>query len=663
MKKKIALLVLSTIPFALSAKEYKLTSPDGKLKTVVNVEKDITYQISHESDEVLSPSPIALYLKDGKVLGENPKVKSVKRNSVNKKLDTPFYKRIAVTDNYNEMVISFSDNYSLVFRAYNDGSAYRFSTSFPDSIIIEKEKADFTFSKDYPTVYIYSNGKGENRDQFKTSFEEQYNRSTVTGHNTYSLQLLPMMVELENDKKLCITEADLEDYPGMFIVNDTINPVLHALMAPLPKTTYQGGHNMLQRMVTDREDYIAKTNGKRDFPWRVFGVSVNDIELANSDLVYKLASPSRIEDVSWIKPGKVAWEWWNFWNIHNVEFRAGINNETYKHYIDFASRNNIEYVILDEGFNVNLQADMMQIIPEIDLPMLTAYANERNVDLILWAGYWAFNRDMEGVAKHYSEMGIKGFKIDFLDHDDQDMINFTYKAAEVCAKYNMLVDFHGVSKPTGIQRTYPNVLNYEGVYGLEQTKWGEADKIDMPFNDVTIPFLRMFAGPLDYTQGAMRNAAKRNYCPLYYEPMSQGTRVHQLALYMIFDSPLNMLCDSPSNYEKEQESTSFIASIPTTWDETVAVNGKVGEYITMARRKGDTWFLGSVTNWTPREMNIDLSFLPAGKYKVEYFKDGVNADRNGTDYNTGVTTLDENTRTLDIRMASGGGYSAKIVKM
>ena len=309
-----------------------------------------------------------------------------------------------------------------------------------------------------------------------------------------------MMVELNNNKKLCITEADLEDYPGMFIVNDTQKPILEAVMAPLPSKTYQGGHNKLQRMVEERHDYIAETKGTRDFPWRVFGIAENEVDIANSDLVYKLASPSRIKDISWIKPGKVAWEWWNNWNIKNVDFVAGINNETYKYYIDFASKNNIEYVILDEGFNVNLQADMMQIIPEINLPELVAYAKQRNVDLILWAGYWAFNRDMEGVTKHYSDMGIKGFKIDFLDHDDQDMLNFTYKAAEVCAKYNMLVDFHGVSKPTGIQRTYPNVLNYEGVYGLEQTKWDAPGGIDMPLNDVTIPFIRMFAGPLDYTQ-------------------------------------------------------------------------------------------------------------------------------------------------------------------
>ena len=657
------LLILIITPFVLNAKDYELKSPNGKIKITVNVDNKINYDITHENDEVIGSSPISMTLKGGKVLGENPKVISTKRNEASNLLNTPNYKRATVKDEYNELVISFKDNYALVFRAYDDGAAYKFRTSFKKPIIIEKEEAKFFFSKDYPTVYAYSNGQGENRDQFKTSFENQYNRTTITKHNTNKLQILPMMVELNNNKKLCITEADLEDYPGMFIVNDTQKPILEAVMAPLPSKTYQGGHNKLQRMVEERHDYIAETKGTRDFPWRVFGIAENEVDIANSDLVYKLASPSRIKDISWIKPGKVAWEWWNNWNIKNVDFVAGVNNETYKYYIDFASKNNIEYVILDEGFNVNLQADMMQIIPEINLPELVAYAKQRNVDLILWAGYWAFNRDMEGVTKHYSDMGIKGFKIDFLDHDDQDMLNFTYKAAEVCAKYNMLVDFHGVSKPTGIQRTYPNVLNYEGVYGLEQTKWDAPGGIDMPLNDVTIPFIRMFAGPLDYTQGAMRNAAKRNYCALYYEPMSQGTRVHQLALYMIFDSPLNMLCDSPTNYEKEQESTSFIASVPTVWDETVAVNGKIGEYITMARRKGNDWYIGSVTNWDPRVLSLDLSFLDPGKYKVIYFEDGINAGRNGADYKTGEEIIESGKTELKINMAPGGGFCAKIVKL
>ena len=343
-----------------------------------------------------------------------------------------------------------------------------------------------------------------------------------------------------------------------------------------------------------------------------------------------------------------------------MDFRAGINNPTYKYYIDFAAEHGIEYVILDEGWAVNLQADMMQVIPEIDLQELVDYGKSKNVGIILWAGYWAFARDMENVVKHYSDMGVKGFKVDFLDRDDQEMVNFIYEASEVCAKYKMLVDFHGVFKPTGLQRTYPNVLNYEGVNGLEQLKWSP-ESYDMVTYDVTIPFIRMIAGPMDYTQGAMRNAVKGNYRPVNSEPMSQGTRCRQLATYVIFESPFNMLCDAPSNYRREKECTEFISNIPTIWDETVSLDGKVSEYVAIARRHGNDWYIGALTNWTPRELDLDLSFLGEGDYTLELFKDGINADRAARDYKKEVISVPTD-RKLKIHMAPGGGYAARIQK-
>jgi hypothetical protein len=442
--------------------------------------------------------------------------------------------------------------------------------------------------------------------------------------------------------------------------NETGKTSLKAVHAPYPKVKEQGGHNQLQMLVKERENYIAKTSGTRSFPWRAFIISRNDKELADCDMVYRLASPSRVNDISWIKPGKVAWDWWNDWNLYGVDFRAGINNPTYKYYIDFAAEHGIEYVILDEGWAVNLQADMMQVIPEIDLQELVDYGKSKNVGIILWAGYWAFARDMENVVKHYSDMGVKGFKVDFLDRDDQEMVNFVYEASEVCAKYKMLVDFHGVFKPTGLQRTYPNVLNYEGVNGLEQLKWSP-ESYDMVTYDVTIPFIRMIAGPMDYTQGAMRNAVKGNYCPVNSEPMSQGTRCRQLATYVIFESPFNMLCDAPSNYRREKECTEFISNIPTIWDETVSLDGKVSEYVAIARRHGNDWYIGVLTNWTPRELDLDLSFLGEGDYILELFKDGINADRAARDYKKEVIPVPAN-RKLRIRMAPGGGYAARIQK-
>ena len=492
------------------------------------------------------------------------------------------------------------------------------------------------------------------------SFEQPYVYEPITKLNSKRLMFLPLLVELEGGKKLCITEADLEDYPGMFLNNSTTQPALKPVFAPYPKVKKQGGHNNLQMLVEEREHYIAKTKGTRSFPWRVFVVSAEDRQLADCDMVYRLASPCRVKDLSWIKPGKVAWEWWNDWNIDGVDFRAGINNETYKYYIDFASEHGIEYVILDEGWAVNLKADLMQVIPEIDLQELVDYGKSKNVGIILWAGYYAFDRDMENVVKHYAEMGVKGFKVDFMDRDDQEMMNFLYRAAETCARYQMMVDFHGICKPTGLQRTYPNVINYEGVYGLENLKWA-AQTHDMPKYDVTIPFIRMLAGPMDYTQGAMRNAIRSNYFPVNSEPMSQGTRCHQLATYVIFESPLNMLCDNPSNYRREAECTNFIADIPTVWDKTVALDGKVGEYVAIARQHGNDWYVGALTNWDARELTLDLSFLGEGNYTLELFKDGINADRAARDYKKEVLPVPAD-RKLKIKMAPGGGWAAKIYK-
>ncbi len=379
-------------------------------------------------------------------------------------------------------------------------------------------------------------------------------------------------------------------------------------------------------------------------------------------MVYKLATPpSQIPDASWIKPGKVAWDWWNAWGLYNVDFRAGVNNDTYKYYIDFASQHGIGYVILDEGWSVNGEADLYQVVPEIDLEELIAYAAKRNVDIILWAGYYAFDKDIEGLCKHYAAMGVKGFKVDFMDRDDQSMVDFHHRAARIGAKYKMLMDFHGSYKPTGLQRTYPNVINFEGVFGLEEMKWSDTS-VDQVEYDVTVPFIRMVAGPMDYTQGAMRNGIKKNYYPIYSEPISQGTRCRQLAQYVIFESPLNMMCDSPSNYMKEEECTRFIASIPTVWDETKAINGEISRYVTIARRKGNTWYLGSLTNWDNREIVIDLSFLDKGEYEAEIFRDGINADRIASDYKREIIKVSSD-QTIKINMAPGGGYIAKISKV
>ena len=662
MNVKTLILFLCVGSVSVSAqKTYQLESPDKKLQTVVTIGDDIRFSMTHEGSEVLASSPISMTLQNGVVLGEKPRVSKVMRGVADKSIPSPLYKKSEVQDVYNEVTFAFRGNYGLVFRAYNDGLAYRFTTKMKDSIVVVDEEAYFNFPADYSAFAPYvNNTKATFEEQYMNSFEQPYVYEPITKLNSKRLMFLPLLVELEGGKKLCITEADLEDYPGMFLNNSTTQPALKPVFAPYPKVKKQGGHNNLQMLVEEREHYIAKTKGTRSFPWRVFVVSAEDRQLADCDMVYRLASPCRVKDLSWIKPGKVAWEWWNDWNIDGVDFRAGINNDTYKYYIDFASEHGIEYVILDEGWAVNLKADLMQVIPEINLQELVDYGKSKNVGIILWAGYYAFDRDMENVVKHYAEMGVKGFKVDFMDRDDQEMMNFLYRAAETCARYQMMVDFHGICKPTGLQRTYPNVINYEGVYGLENLKWA-AQTHDMPKYDVTIPFIRMLAGPMDYTQGAMRNAIRSNYFPVNSEPMSQGTRCHQLATYVIFESPLNMLCDNPSNYRREAECTNFIADIPTVWDKTVALDGKVGEYVAIARQHGNDWYVGALTNWDARELTLDLSFLGEGNYTLELFKDGINADRAARDYKKEVISVPAD-RKVTIKMAPGGGWAAKIYK-
>ena len=663
-----ALLLLAVSAFA--QKQYTLQSPNGKITVTVSEEEIVEmnterseywlyYSVKHEETVVLDESEIAMQIDNGKTLGTSskPSIISAMTKSVDQIVKAPFYKRAEIRDQYNELVLSFKGNYKVVFRAYNEGVAYRFQTDFKNPFEVRRETAQFNFDDDYQALVPYVLRRaGQEGDlinqQFYNSFENTYTHTALSQMDTQKLAFLPLLVELKDGKKAVITEADLEDFPGLYLRNENGKNGLSAVHAPYPKTREQGGHNNLQWLVKERENYIAKVEGKRSFPWRCIVISESDKELADSDLVYLLAAPSRVEDVSWIQPGKVAWDWWNAWNIYGVDFPAGINNDTYKYYIDFASQYGIEYVILDEGWAVNKQADLFQVVPEIDIKELVDYGAERNVGIVLWVGYAAIDKDMEHVCQHYADIGVKGFKVDFMDGDDQMIVDFYYRMAETAAKYHLFIDFHGAYKPTGLHRTYPNVLNHEGVYGLEQAKWD--NQSDLVTNEVTIPFIRMVAGPMDYTQGAMRNANKNNFAAIYTEPMSQGTRCRQLAEYVIFESPFNMLCDSPSNYLNEDECTQFIANVPTTWDETVVLDGKVGEYLVIARRKDFRWYIGAITNWEERDIYLDLSVLPNfGAKSGHIFRDGVNANRVAKDYVAEQIQVMGNK--IKLHLAKGGG--------
>ena len=653
--------VLALLPVSAKDMAYKVVSPDGHLSATVTVGQTVSYSVSRDDVDLIGASRISMTLSGGVVFGENDKVRKVKKASVDQTLPAVAYKKAQVRDNYNEISLIFKE-FSLSFRAYDEGVAYRFTSSLKEDSKVLAETAQFNFVKDWDAYVPYVSQHVETLEsQYWNSFESTYSVHALSQWDKKRLAFLPVAVSGEGGIKVLITESDLMDYPGMYLYNEGGATTLSGRFAPYPKTVEQGGHNMLQGVVKEREDYLASCSAGESFPWRIIMVSTSDADLAVNDLVWKLGAPADpAMDFSWVKPGKVAWDWWNDWNIYGVDFRAGVNNDTYKYYIDFARKYGIEYVILDEGWAVNKKADLMQVIPEIDLPMLCEYAKARNVGLILWAGYYAFDRDMENVCKHYSEMGVKGFKVDFMDRDDQYMVDFYRRAAETTAKYGLLIDFHGAYKPAGLNRTYPNVINYEGVFGLEQMKWSKPT-VDQVTYDVTVPFIRMAAGPMDYTQGAMRNATRNNYYPVNNEAMSQGTRCHQLAEYVVFDSPLNMLCDSPSNYIAEPECTRYIAGCPTVWDESVAVNGVLGRYITIARRSGDVWYVGALNDWNARDLTLDLGFLGDGEWSMEIFRDGVNADRAARDYKR-ETVSGPADRKINVHRAPGGGWTARLTR-
>ncbi|MBC8051985.1 MAG: glycoside hydrolase family 97 protein [Sphingobacteriaceae bacterium] len=656
MKLFITLLasVLITGPSFSQSKDFKLRSPNGKIVMSLEVGEKLSWSVRHENNQVIAPSQISLTLGNGQVLGKNPKVSTSKAISINSTFGAAVYKKKTVADVYNQLTVNFKDNFGLVLRAYDDGVAYRFFTNRKGDLIVRSEEANFNFDKDYKTFIPYVRDL-RGKELFVSSFESVYNELPLSKFLPDTLAFSPVLIELDNGKKAAILEADLQDYPGMYLnLNFQSKQGLQGVFAPYPLEEQTGGFHNINYMVTKRAPYIAKTSGSRSFPWRAIVISESDKDLANNDMVQKLSPPSKIADASWIKPGKVAWDWWNDWNISKVDFKAGINTETYKYYIDFASKNKLEYVVLDEGWSD--ESDIMKISPRINLEEIIAYGKQKNVDIILWASWYATQKVLDEMFTKYSRMGVKGFKIDFLDRDDQKMVKSVEDIAQKAADYKLIIDYHGMYKPTGIQRTYPNVVNFEGVKGLENVKWTPND--DMPRYNTSIPFIRMLAGPMDYTPGAMRNATKDGFRPSNSFPMSQGTRCHQLALYVILEAPLQMLADSPTAYLKEQESTTYISSVPTVFDETVALDGKVAEYVSIARKKDDIWYVGGITNWSSRDMSVDLSFLGNGMYRAEIFRDGVNAEKDPTDYKREIMNVSSKDK-LKFHLSNGGGFAIR----
>ena len=656
--------LLLPLCMAAAPQHFELASPDGRLRVDVDNAPQIRYSLSYDGTAVLAPSELSVRLGDGSAYDGGVRFERAMRRSVDAEIPAAVYKRSSVHERYHELTLRYK-TFDLVLRAYDAGFAYRFVSRSRKAFIVQDEQAEFRFAQDPEATVPYVKPDSP-RDPFLNSFEAYYDIHPLSAWKQDQKAFLPVSFALGNGWRVNITESDLLDYPGMYL-RHLGGTALGGLFAPYPKTVEQDGYNKLQGIVRTTEDYIAKQPAGAALPWRIVATATEDRQLLDSDLVWLLSRPAAEDrDWSWVKPGKVAWDWWNAWNLYGVDFRAGINTETYKYYIDFAASQGIEYVILDEGWAVNLKADLFQVIPEIDLPAIVDYGKQKGVGIILWAGYWAIARDVEGICRHFAEMGVKGFKIDFMNRDDQQMVDFFTQTAEIAARYHLLVDYHGAFKPSGLQRPYPNVINHEGVAGLEQMKWAQPS-VDQVTYDVQIPFIRMFAGPLDYTQGAMRNATRFNYRPVNSEPMSQGTRCRQLAEYVIFEAPLTMLCDSPSNYLAEPECLGWMAAVPTVWDETVALDGKVGSHAAIARRKGDVWYAGAMTDWNARRLELDLSaFLSEGEWQVEFFRDGPNAARAARDFVHGTQTVrvgGASSSVLAVEMAPGGGWTAKFTRL
>ncbi|HRH40912.1 MAG TPA: glycoside hydrolase family 97 protein [Pyrinomonadaceae bacterium] len=638
-------LILGFISLNVLAQNHVLHSPDGKTEVRLRIADKVYYSILFNQKVVVAESPISISIKENPAIGVNPKEAKQNMRTVNQNV-IPIVpqKRKQIKDNFNELQITFAGGYGLIWRVYDNGAAYRWTTDLPNQITISTEQSEINLNPQDVVYYPQEDGFYSHNERKYI----KYKPNELTG----KLASLPALVATESGIKLWLSEADLYDYAGMWLQGFD-GKGLKAVFPNYPLKEEAIKDRDIK--VTEKADYIAQTTGKRQFPWRVFGLAERDADLLNNQIVYLLSEDTN-ENYAWVKPGKVPWDWWNANNIYGVDFKSGVNTETYKYYIDFAAKYGLEYLILDEGWSKT--DDLLTVDPNINLQELLDYGKKKNVGLVLWVLWTSLDKDLVKVLDQFEKWGVKGIKVDFMQRDDQKVVNFYEKVAREAAKRKMLVDFHGAYKPTGMERKYPNVISREGVKGLENSKWS---KDVTPEHDVTLPFIRMVAGPMDFTPGAMLNGGEKDFKIDFNRPMSQGTRCHQLAMYVIYESPLQMLADNPSNYIREPEAMEFLSAVPTVWDETIAIDGKVGEYLVMARQKGADWYLGAMTNWTPRELTIDLSFLGNGNYEANIIQDGMNANRFASDFKK-VKQLVKKGDKLTFKMAAGGGYVVRFIK-
>jgi alpha-glucosidase len=631
----------------------QLDSPNQRIKLHIEIGQEIHYAVSFDNQSLIVPSNLSLSLMDGKVLGKDAQLQEQGRTEVRSTITAVIpEKNKNIPEEYNQLTLSFEEGFQLIFRAYDDGIAYRFVTQLDGKIKVKSEEVQFNLADDFDIIRPVETS-------FLSHQEPEYKHMKVSEFQPGELASSSLLVYGPGDTKFFLAEADLQDYAGLFL-EGTGTPLIKGIHAQVPLTYEVKPSGQLKDkrsyFPVTRAEHIAETSGSRSFPWRVIVIAENDKALASNQLVYKLAPELQLEDTDWIRPGKVAWDWYNALNLFGVDFETGINTETYKYYIDFASRYGIEYIILDEGWSPT--HDVTKVVPEIDMEELLAYAEEKQVGIILWVVWKSLEEKMEEALDLYEKWGIAGIKVDFMQRDDQEVVNFYWKTAEEAAKRKLLVDFHGSYKPKGIRRAYPHVLTREGLRGGEQNKWSDYAN---PEHNVTLPFNRQVCGPMDYTPGAMVNAQKDNFAERFTRPMSLGTRCHQLGMYVVYESPLQMLCDAPTLYEQEPEVMEFLGPVPTVWDETIVLEAQVSDYIIVARQHGDDWYLGAMTDWEAREFDVDLSFLGSGNYHMLSFEDGPNAARWASDYKKNNTRVSAGSK-VKIKMAPGGGFAARITK-
>lgn len=644
---KVRLLVMSLlflgVTNTLSAKEIELTSPDKHIRVNVKVGDNISYDVSYDSDLLMQDCVLALDV-NGTVLGKSPKLTGNKRGVINETIDREVPTKNAQIKNHcNTLLLNFKGGYSVEFRAFNDGIAYRFITNRKDISEIKGETVDLNFAGNYLTHISKT-------PSFKTSYEYPYSHVKLNEWKADDqMSYLPILLQTDKGYSILVSEADLFDYPCLFFKGTGSN----GIVSTFPKFPLEFGEDGDRSVSILKEaDYVAKTSGKRNYPWRMFVIGKNDADIVSNEMVYKLSRPCTLSDLSWIKPGQVSWEWWNGASPYHVDFKYGCNLETYKYFIDFASEFGIPYIIMDEGWAKSTR-DPYTPNPNVNLPELIRYGKEKNVGIVLWLTWLTVENNFD-LFKTFSDWGIAGVKIDFMDRSDQWMVNYYERVAKEAAKHKLFVDFHGSFKPAGMERAYPNILSYEGVRGMEQM--GGAT----PENNIYLPFMRNAVGAMDYTPGAMISMQPEVYCSRRPNSAAIGTRAYQMALFVVFESGLQMLADNPTNYYRERECTEYITSVPVTWDETRVLQATIGESLVVAKRKGDKWYIGGITNDKGRDINISLDFLKDGrKYKLTSFEDGINADRQALDYKKKEQPVNKST-TLTLHMVRNGGWAGVI---